>query len=284
LGVIGLMLIITVVSTTVALRNSSDATELATAREANEVLEGRLADLNADMDALRDHLYALEDSEQRVRTVFGLPEIDPAERALGTGGAVATTDLFEFNELDYAAFEVESEIDELLRRCEFERDNFEDIYHALVDRKEQLDHTPSISPVASHLVRGYGIKRDPFTGKHRLHAGVDLSAQDGTPVRAPADGKVVVTGFQARMGKMVTIDHGYGIKTRYGHLSKYVVKKGQQVKRGEIIAYSGRTGTVTGPHLHYEVHVNGRKVNPMKYIHNFEPWTDEPTYADNDGS
>jgi murein DD-endopeptidase MepM/ murein hydrolase activator NlpD len=284
LGVIGLLLIVTVVSTTVAVNSSSDNAELAAARQANEALQGRLADLNANVDALRNHLYALEDSEERVRTVFGLPEIDPAERALGTGGAVASADLSEVSEVDYAAFEVETEIDDLLRRCEFESDNFEDIYQALVDRKDQLDHTPSISPVPSHLVRGFGIKLDPFTGKHRLHAGVDLSAQVGTPVRAPADGKVVVTGYQARLGKMVTIDHGYGVKTRYGHLSKYVVKKGQKVKRGDIIAYTGQTGTVTGPHLHYEVHVNGRKVNPMKYIHDFEPWTEEPAYASNDGS
>lgn len=282
LAVVGLLLIITVVSTSVAVKNGSDSARLKAQKQANELLRSQLGDLNADVASLREKLVALEDSEQRVRTVFGLPEIDPAERALGTGGSVLPAGVLEFSETDYATFGVESEIDRLLRRCEFERENFEGIYTALVDRREQLDHTPSISPIASHLVRGFGIKPDPFTGKNRLHAGVDLSARVGTPVRAPADGRVLGTGYQSRLGKMITIDHGYGIKTRYGHLSKYAVKKGEKVHRGDIIAYSGSTGTVTGPHLHYEVHVNGHKVNPMKYIHDFEPWVDEPTtYTDN---
>jgi len=271
------MFILTLTSVSVAIHNSSHSAALAAKIQENQALHEQLADLGTDVESLRDQVTALEDAEQRVRTVFGFPEIDPAERALGIGGSVLLTDQTELGGFDAATFSTETDVDRLVRRCEFERENFDGMYTALVERKEQLDHTPSISPIPSHLVRGFGMKPDPWTGKTRLHAGVDLSGQVGTPVRATADGRVIVTGSQARLGRMVTIDHGYNVKTRYGHLSKILVKKGQRVKRGDVIALSGRSGTVTGPHLHYEVHVNGRKVNPMKYILDFDPWETDDT-------
>ena len=277
LGVFGLMLILTFISTSIAIHNGSDSNRLKTQIEENNSLRGQLADLGTGVESLREQLAALSESEQRVRTVFGFPEIDPDERALGIGGSVILTDEPELGEFDAFAFSTETELDRLVRRCKFERENFDAMYSALVLRKEQLNCTPSITPIPSRLVRGFGIKPDPWTGRDRLHAGLDLSARVGTPVRATADGRVVVTGYQSRLGKMVTLNHGYDIKTRYGHLSKILVKKGERVKRGDIIAYSGRSGTVTGPHLHYEVHVKGHKINPMKYIYDFDPWVDTPT-------
>lgn len=284
LGTFALMLILTLTSISIAIHNSGHSAELDAKIQENQSLRTQLAGLGFDVESLRGQIAALEEAEQRVRTVFGFPEIDPAERALGIGGSVLLTDQSELPGFDAATFTTETELDRLMRRCEFERENFDGMYSALVERKEQLACTPSISPISSHLVRGFGMKPDPWTGKNRLHAGVDLSARVGTPVRAAADGRVVVTGSQARLGKLVTIDHGYSVKTRYGHLSKILVKKGQQVKRGDVIALSGRSGTVTGPHLHYEVHVDGRKVNPMKYILDFEPWIedDTQTVASND--
>ncbi len=275
LGAFALMVILTFTSASIAFHNSSHSSVLEAKIQENQALRTQLADLSSGVESLRNQIAAVEEAEQRVRTVFGFPEIDPAERALGIGGSVLLTDQNELGDYDAAMFSTETEIDRLVRRCEFERENFDAMYTALVDRKEQLACTPSISPIPSHLVRGFGMKPDPWTGKTRLHGGIDLSAPVGTPVRASADGRVFATGSQARLGKQVTLDHGYNLKTRYGHLSKIVVKKGQQVKRGDIIAYSGRSGTVTGPHLHYEVHVSGRKVNPMKYIYEIEPWEDD---------
>jgi murein DD-endopeptidase MepM/ murein hydrolase activator NlpD len=275
LGAVALMVILTITSASIAFHSSSHSSALEAKTQENQALRMQLADLGAGVESLREQVTAVEEAEQRVRTVFGFPEIDPAERALGIGGSVLLTDQSELGGFDVATFGTETEIDRLVRRCEFERENFDAMYAALVERKEQLACTPSISPIPSHLVRGFGMKPDPWTGKTRLHGGIDLSASVGTPVRATADGRVTLTGSQARLGKMITVDHGYNLMTRYGHLSKIMVKKGARVKRGDIIAYSGRTGTVTGPHLHYEVHVNGRKVNPMKYIYEIEPWEDD---------
>lgn len=275
LGAVAVLILLTATSGIFAFNNWSSRAELAKQVEANRQLQDQIAQLDESVDVLRGKLVALENAEQQVRSVFGFPELDPAERALGIGGAVIE-DESGFSAVDQAAFALETDLDRLLRRCEFERENFDVLYTALVERKDRLDHTPSINPVGGHLVRGFGIKADPFTGRDRLHGGIDLSANVGTPVRAPADGKVTSTGYKGQLGKMIEVDHGFGVETRYGHLSKIAVKRGETVKRGQIIGYAGNTGYSTGPHLHYEVSVNGKRVDPMKYIYDFGPWVSEP--------
>ncbi|GAB4319892.1 MAG: M23 family metallopeptidase [Candidatus Zixiibacteriota bacterium] len=284
LGSIAVLVLVALTTSIFAFKYWTSDSELARQKEANRQLQLQIAQLDRSVGELHDKLVLLEESEQQVRSVFGFPELDPAERALGIGGNVIPDEMLAGGSDDGpfdAVFAIETDLDRLLRRAEFERENFEAIYKALIDRKEQLDHTPSISPVDGHLVRGYGIRPDPFTGVKRLHGGVDLSANIGTPVRAPANGRVTATGYQSQLGKMIKIDHGYNVETRYGHLSKILVKRGQTVKRGEVIGYAGNTGYSTGPHLHYEVHVDGRRVDPLKYIYDFTPWTSEPL-AQND--
>ncbi len=138
----------------------------------------------------------------------------------------------------------------------------------LESQKDRLDHTPSIVPVrgARWFTSPFGWRISPFTGRRAMHQGLDIAARLGTKVVAPADGKVIFCGWSRGYGNTVIIDHGYGFKTRYGHLNKYVVRRGQRVKRWDIIARVGRTGRATGPHLHYEVIVSGVRVNPESYL------------------
>jgi murein DD-endopeptidase MepM/ murein hydrolase activator NlpD len=116
------------------------------------------------------------------------------------------------------------------------------------------------------LSSSYGRRRDPFTGKSRFHHGIDYSVPLGTPVRATAAGVVASMKNEAGLGKVVKIDHGNGVVTVYAHLSAWTVKSGQRVERGDVIARSGNTGRSTAPHLHYEVRVSGRHVNPVPYV------------------
>jgi murein DD-endopeptidase MepM/ murein hydrolase activator NlpD len=134
------------------------------------------------------------------------------------------------------------------------------------ERNSMWASTPSIWPVKGWLTSGFGNRMSPFTGSWTMHNGIDVAARMDTPVASPAAGIVVYEGFDTGLGKMVKIDHGYGLKTTYGHLSKTKVTTGQKIKRGQIIAFVGNTGYSTGPHLHYEVHVNNIPVNPIKYI------------------
>ena len=120
-------------------------------------------------------------------------------------------------------------------------------------------------------MRGFGMKPDPFTGMVRPHMGLDLAAPIGTPIYAPAAGKVTLRENQTHYGNIVAIDHGYGVESQYGHMSKFAVKLGQTVRRGDLIGYVGSTGYSTGPHVHYEVHVNGRAVNPMQFVYDKAP-------------
>lgn len=134
------------------------------------------------------------------------------------------------------------------------------------DRQVILTSTPSIWPSRGIFASGFGMRRDPIIGVYSFHKGIDIFAESGTPVIAPAAGVVIFAGNQGGYGLQVVLDHGFGLKTRFAHLSVVEAKVGQKVKRGDRIGLVGSTGRSTGPHLHYEVHLNGVPQNPFRYI------------------
>ena len=138
----------------------------------------------------------------------------------------------------------------------------------LENQKMLLASTPSIKPAKGWISSRFGYRKSPFTGKKEFHKGLDISTRKGSPIVASADGTVSFTGRDRGFGRVVVIKHGYGLKTKYAHLKKSLVKKGQYVKRGETIALVGNSGRTTGSHLHYEVHLNGVPVNPLRYVLN----------------
>lgn len=126
--------------------------------------------------------------------------------------------------------------------------------------------TPTLWPAAGWLSSSYGKRQDPFTGAPDFHPGLDISANRGTPVRAPADGTVELAGVNGNYGRSVLLTHGYGLSTRFGHLSSYVVRPGQSVRRGDLLGYVGSTGRATSSHLHFEVLLNGSPINPLRLL------------------
>jgi murein DD-endopeptidase MepM/ murein hydrolase activator NlpD len=133
-------------------------------------------------------------------------------------------------------------------------------------RQWQTNVRPSLWPVFGRVMSPYGSRTDPFSGEGAIHTGVDLSASLGTPVRAAADGIVTHAEWSGRYGKLVIIDHGNGMQTWYAHLSQFEVVPGQEIRQGQLVALSGRTGRTTAPHLHYEVRVGGNPINPWPYL------------------
>ncbi len=176
----------------------------------------------------------------------------------GKGSLLSSTDVLlgsmdeDINKLRVAAMEQEQ--------------SFVVLESFLKDQQVLLAHTPAIAPTKGWVTSGFGYRRDPFTGRRTFHEGLDIAARIGTPIVATADGVVVSAGWKEGYGKIVTINHGFGYMTRYAHCSKIVVRPGQQVKRGQVIAYVGNTGRSTAPHLHYEVRIKGKPVNPYPYI------------------
>jgi murein DD-endopeptidase MepM/ murein hydrolase activator NlpD len=141
-----------------------------------------------------------------------------------------------------------------------------DVEDSLHQRSLVFSATPSLLPVSGLMTDGFGRRRDPFTGRRAFHRGLDISARRGTPVIAPADGVVVFAGRNGGLGKSVRISHGFGYTTAYGHLDSIDVEVGEEIQRGELIGGLGNSGRSTGPHLHYEVHVDGKAVNPLYYV------------------
>jgi murein DD-endopeptidase MepM/ murein hydrolase activator NlpD len=129
-----------------------------------------------------------------------------------------------------------------------------------------LTSTPSLWPVIGHLTGTFGERMDPFSGEGAFHTGVDISSQYGDAVRVAADGIVINADTRSGYGRLVVVDHGYGLTTYYGHLSTFSVLAGQQIRRGDTVGNVGVSGRSTGPHVHYEVRINGAPVNPMRYL------------------
>ncbi len=126
--------------------------------------------------------------------------------------------------------------------------------------------TPSLLPIAGWISSSFGYRRHPYDGSFRFHSGVDIAAEPGTPVRAPAEGTIIFAGYREGYGKVVVLDHGYGIRTLFAHNSKLFVSSGVRIRRGEILSQVGSTGHSTGPHLHYEIRKNGVPVNPATFF------------------
>ena len=136
-----------------------------------------------------------------------------------------------------------------------------------VDKQQALAAaTPSIWPVVGYLSSMWGSRKDPFTGGHDFHPGLDISANAGTPIHATADGVVESAGYAGNYGNSVVLKHGFGLSTRYGHMSRIAAYPGMKVKRGHIIGYVGSTGRATSPHLHYEILLNGQSINPLSLL------------------
>lgn len=158
------------------------------------------------------------------------------------------------------------EADSLLAQVVDREQSFRDLVEQLRGKTERLASTPSVWPTKGWITSTFGRRTSPFTGKPQLHQGLDIAAEPGTEIAAPARGRVAFSGRKGPLGKTVVLDHGFGIKTTYGHCKHLHVKKGELVERGQWIASVGNTGRSTGPHLHYVVQVNGKAVDPRRYI------------------
>lgn len=136
-----------------------------------------------------------------------------------------------------------------------------------VEKQQALaSATPSIWPVVGYISSWFGNRRDPFDGSPDFHPGLDIAAPAGSPIRATADGTVQSAGYAGNYGNAVVVEHGFGISTRYGHMSRIAVRKGATIKRGDILGYVGSTGRATSAHLHYEILLNGQTINPMRLL------------------
>ncbi|HET9299309.1 MAG TPA: M23 family metallopeptidase [Candidatus Polarisedimenticolaceae bacterium] len=208
------------------------------------------------LDQMAQRLDQVESEASRLAREMGVKEL-PARPA--AGGA-----LMAYSENDPRV--VDEEIQALGNRLHALDLSFDTIDQAWQERAKLLACTPSLLPVSGFFSDGFGWRKDPITGQRAFHEGVDIVAETGTAVRAPADGIVVAAGRNSSYGRAVDLSHGYGLSTRFGHLSAVTVQPGDKVKRGDIIGRVGSTGRSTGPHLHYEVFKEGRQVNPRRYL------------------
>jgi hypothetical protein len=164
--------------------------------------------------------------------------------------------------------ETRHRLEQIDSRVKVQKESFRRLMGMLKNKEEELSHMPSIRPISAEVISGFGYRQHPILKVKKLHTGLDFSAPIGTPVYATADG---VIGFVGRgtngYGIQVDVNHGFGWETKFAHLSKVVVNEGQRVKRGDILAYSGNTGLSKGPHLHYEIKKNGKKIDPVDYFY-----------------
>jgi murein DD-endopeptidase MepM/ murein hydrolase activator NlpD len=236
-----------------------DRSELQRLQVENFAQREELQRLAVKLEDLRQEMVVLAQNDAKVRVMAKLtaPKSDSMS---GIGGPSREDDLGrEFTN-------IQQRIDEVRRQIDLRRESQEEIQGILNDQRSLLAAKPSGWPTKGWLTSGFGVRNDPFTGKRKMHEGLDIAARTGTPVYATADGIVSSVRTEAGYGKVVTIDHGYGYRTVYGHNSKYNVKVGQRVRRGDQIASIGNTGRSTGSHVHYEIRLNGVPVNPRKYL------------------
>lgn len=236
--------------------------ETAEQRKQIEGLVTKVDQFAVKMDELRQF-------DKKIRIMANLVTGKDKQQLLGIGGPVS-----EENRLrsriasdDKAMIAgIGRQVDRLMDDASSREQSFADLLAHLKKKKSLLASTPSIWPVAGWVTSEFGKRLSPFGGDAEFHKAIDIATRIGKPVQTPADGIVAEVAFQHDVGQMIRIDHGHGISTYYGHLSKAVVRPGATVRKGDRIGYVGNSGRSTGSHLHYAVMLNGVPVNPRKYL------------------
>ena len=221
------------------------------------------AALRQSLDALRDTLAALGRRDRHLRLAAGLPSGDSS--ALGEPPRLARGEGSSLGGPDFGG--TRADVDSLIRSANLLAAGFDTVTSAINRNAAKLASTPSIMPTAGWLTSQFSRSRfHPILHLSRPHEGIDVAAPMGAPVVAPASGQVIFAGVERGYGNVLQIDHGNGIITKFAHLSRIGVRTGDRVTRGQTVAAVGNTGLSTGPHLHYEIHVNGRVVDPLTYV------------------
>ena len=218
----------------------------------------------------------LDDLQKRddniYRLIFEADPIPKSIRKAGYGGVNRYQNLTGFNNSELV-ISTSKKIDQVTKQLYIQSKSFDEIIDLAKNKTTMLASIPAIQPVSnkdlSRMASGFGNRIHPIYKTKKFHAGMDFSAKTGTPIYATGDGEISkVKRSRKGYGNHVVINHGFGYKTLYAHMSKYIVKKRQKVKRGDIIGYVGNTGTSVAPHLHYEVHKDGKKINPVNFYYN----------------
>jgi len=273
-------------------RLRSENRELPSLRDATVTQAEQIRGFERALSDVENRLTRVQELERKVRIIANLPgatatggedisEVAPPDEVglpvgvpvdLGQGGPEVGEAVFDAAELAAQGAEALSfeqmhvRAEHLGGLAEHRAAALDELVGQLEQKRNQLESMPSIWPVKGWLTSRYGPRISPFTGRRHMHQGIDIATSHGTPITAPARGRVVFTGQKGPLGKSVVIDHGFGVRTFYGHTSAVHVKTGDKVERGQVIAAVGSTGRSTGPHLHYSVEIAGKARDPLDYI------------------
>ncbi len=238
----------------------------------NEKLINLYQSLNERLDEYEIALSEIRTMDDSIyRSLIGKEPLSSSIRDAGTGGHDPAMNL---RDAAYPGMVINTaeKIDELDSHLKVQMNSFRSVLKEMFSNKDRLVHLPAIMPISNEDLRrtgsGFGMRQHPILNIVRMHEGIDFHAPIGTEVFATADGVVKDVRTSETFGKMIVIDHGYGLETYYAHLSDYIVRKGERVTRGNLIGFVGNTGLSAGPHLHYEVHIFKREVDPVNYFFN----------------
>ncbi|WP_420579748.1 M23 family metallopeptidase [Reichenbachiella sp.] len=240
----------------------------------NEELKYYYELLQNEMVEASNMLSSLQERDDDVyRVIFEAEPIPSSIRDAGVGGTNRYRDITNKNlERGDLVIDLHQTLDKLKKQMYIQTKSYDELLDMAANKEKFFAAMPAIQPVSNtelkRLSSGFGIRIDPILKTKKMHTGVDFSAPKGTPIYATGDGVVKkVRSSLGGYGRQVEIDHGYGYVTKYAHMEMYNVKKGQKVKRGECIGYVGNSGKSTAPHLHYEVHKDNKKINPVHYFY-----------------
>lgn len=257
-GIFSLLLIIAAISASI-IGLFPDYRLQSLSRE-NQLLYDQIGRSHAALNEMQEEINRLSESDIELRLMADLPLIDEATRQAGIGGSLPSPGIDP-------AQDMQNLLEKLERQIDLQQLSLPEI---LVKMEENLDvaaHTPAIAPLEKiRITSRFGYRKDPFSGYKRPHKGLDFGAMRGTPIMATADGRVTMSKRVPTFGKVVIINHGFGFETVYGHMQSFNVKVGDKVKRRDVIGLVGNTGRSKGPHLHYEVRVNSKQVDPLDYV------------------
>lgn len=248
---------------------ASDMWELRELRKETQTQKVQIQAFASEVGDLKKQMDRLKVLDSKLRVIADIGPMKQGEPVKGIGGSeepdmdpvylgreLSKSDLIRMTE----------DLDALQEAATSQELSFVELTEAMKDRRSLWASTPSIWPTKGWLTSGFGKRVSPFTHNVTMHKGIDVASARNTPIVATAAGTVTRVGFDSGLGKLVKINHGYGMQTLYGHMSKTKAKVGQRVKRGDVIGFVGSTGLSTGPHVHYTVKVNNVPVNPMRYI------------------